>query len=98
MMLPFTGAATPFVKAGNLVALATSGSKRSRMLPDVPAYNETGIPELKDYSSTRWLGFAAAAGIPPEASRKLQEALVGALREPEGKQKFAAEGIDVVAS
>ncbi len=44
-----------------LAGLATSGSRRSRMLPDVPAYNETGIPELKDYSSTRWLGFAATA-------------------------------------
>ena len=98
MMLPYAGVAAPFVRAGKLVALATSGSKRSAMLPDVPAYNETGIAKLKDYSNTRWLGFAAAAGIPPEASRKLQEALVGALRQPEVKQKFAAEGIDVVAS
>ncbi len=98
MMLPSAGVATPFVRAGNLVALATSGAKRSGMLPNVPTYNETGIPELRDYSNTRWLGFAAAAGIPPEAARKLQDALVKALRQPEVKEKFAIAGIDVIAS
>ena len=98
MMLPSAGVATPFVRAGRLVALATSGAKRSGMLPNVPAYNETDIPELKDYSNARWLGFAAAAGIPPEAARTLQDALVKALRQSEVKEKFAIQGIDVIAS
>ena len=98
MMLPSAGVATPFVRAGRLVALATSGAKRSGMLPNAPAYNETDIPELKDYSNARWLGFAAAAGIPPEAARTLQDALVKALRQSEVKEKFAIQGIDVIAS
>jgi len=43
-------AVKPTLDAGRLVPLAISSTSRSRLLPNVPAYGETGIAELKDYS------------------------------------------------
>src|SRR6267378_204533 len=65
---------------------------------DAPAYGETGIPELKDYSYRIWIGFAAGAGIPEEAARKLQEAFMRARRAPAARQSLEASDFEVIAS
>jgi len=64
----------------------------------VPAYGETGIPELKDYSYRIWIGFAAGAGIPEEAARRLQDAFMRAPRAPSVRQSLEANDFEVIAS
>src|SRR5215475_10843460 len=56
------------VKAGQVRALATSGTKRSSVLPDVPTVAEAGVP---GYESTIWLGLMAPAGTPKPVIDKL---------------------------
>ena len=98
LMVAGTGSATPFIKQGKLVALATTGPARTASLPNVPTYRETGIKSLENFTTLSWIGFVAAAGIPAEATKKLNDALVAALHDPKVKQNFEASGYTVVAS
>src|SRR5262249_46633222 len=40
------GSVLPQVQAGNLRALATSGTTRSPLMPEVPTFSELGLPEV----------------------------------------------------
>jgi len=98
LMIPALAAVKPALEAGRLVPLAISGTSRSPHLPNVPTYGETGIAELKDYSYRIWIGFAAGAGIPEEAARKLQDAFMRAPRAPAVRQSLEANDFEVIAS
>ena len=98
LMIPAIAAVKPALEAGRLVPLAISGTSRSPHLPDVPTYGETGIAELKDYSYRIWIGFAAGAGIPEDAARKLQDAFMRAPRAPAARQTLEANDFEVIAS
>jgi len=98
LMIPAIAAVKPALDAGRLVPLAISSTSRSPHLPNVPAYGETGIAELKDYSYRVWIGFAAGAGIPEEAARKLQDALMRAPRAPAVRKSLEANDFEVIAS
>ena len=97
-MLPVAGVAKPFIENGRLRALAMDGDKRWNALPQVPAIPELGIAELKGPLYRGWLGYAAAAGIPQEASNKLLSAIMAALQTPEVKSAFEAWGFQVVGT
>ena len=62
----------PFIRSGQLRALAISSATRHRLLPDVPTFSELGYPEIEDYT---WVGFFAPAGTPPEIVQKLNDAI-----------------------
>ena len=59
-------------KAGKLRALATSGTKRHPLMPDVPTFAEAGLPGLQPMV---WIGLMAPAGTPPAVVMKLSAAL-----------------------
>jgi tripartite-type tricarboxylate transporter receptor subunit TctC len=62
----------PFIRSGQLRALAISSATRLRLLPEVPTFTELGYPEIQEYT---WVGFFAPAGTPPDVVQKLNEAL-----------------------
>lgn len=72
-----TPLAVPPVKAGKLTALAVTGAKRWRDLPDVPTMKEAGYPQI---DVTFWLALFAPAQTPPAIVEKLYEAMAS-LRE-----------------
>src|SRR5258706_14414946 len=55
-------------RAGKVQALATSGSKRSPVTPDLPTVAEAGVP---GYESGIWLGLMAPAKTPRPILEKL---------------------------
>jgi tripartite-type tricarboxylate transporter receptor subunit TctC len=57
---------TEQVKSGKVKAIATTGKKRSAVLPDVPTVDESGVP---GYEATIWLGLLAPKGTPAAWSR-----------------------------
>jgi tripartite-type tricarboxylate transporter receptor subunit TctC len=79
------------VKAGRLMAIATTGPKRLDILPGVPAVNET----LPGVEVRNWYG----ALLPGAASRQVVDRLyteiVKAMQSPDARSKLAGQGFDV---
>lgn len=77
------------VQQKTLRALATTGSKRSRQLPDTPTLLEA-LP--KGFSLEGWLGLVAPAGTPPEVGRAIVAALTKALKDPAFRESMESGG------
>ncbi|MGN1056956.1 MAG: Bug family tripartite tricarboxylate transporter substrate binding protein [Comamonas sp.] len=89
------GLATPNVKAGKLVALGTTGDKRSRSLPDVPTLKEQGLGDLVFNS---WFGIVAPANTPAAIVEQLQKDITKAMLSPEGKARMEDAGFEVTGT
>jgi len=76
-------------KAGKVKALATSGSKRSVVTPDVPTLAEAGVP---GYESGIWLGLMAPARTPRPILEKLNAEVNKLLDSAEVRQTLAKQG------
>lgn len=60
----------PYIKSGEVTALAISGENRSPYLPDVPTFEGAGISGLVNKS---WFGLVAPARTPPAVLELLRE-------------------------
>lgn len=91
IQLVFTGgpAVIPFVKSGQLRALAVSSNKRLEALPNVPTVAESGY---KGFEADQWYGVAAPAGTPKDVVLKLNAQINLALASAELKNRLQAEG------
>jgi tripartite-type tricarboxylate transporter receptor subunit TctC len=69
----------PYAAAGQVRLLAESGPDKIPGYPDVPTYKELGFP----VSLPIFYGFAAPAGIPPEAVHAWDKAAEDMMRTPE---------------
>jgi tripartite-type tricarboxylate transporter receptor subunit TctC len=72
-------------------ALASTGSKRSMSLPDVPTVKEAGVAGFEVDS---WNAVFAPAGTPPAAIKLLNQRIVAALSDPAVKARIADLGIE----
>ena len=71
-------AVIPQVQAGKMKVLAVSTAKRLPQLPDVPTFRESGVA----LDGSAWIGVIGPAGMPPAVVQKLNQAFVGAMRDP----------------
>ncbi len=85
----------PLVQAGRLRALAVTSRVRTPLMPEVPGMEEAG---LAGYEMSFWYGLFVPAGTKPEIVKRLFNATVSALQQPEVKQAFAREGTETAAS
>ena len=76
-------------KAGKVKALATSGTKRSPVTPDVPTLAEAGVP---GYESGIWLGLMAPAKTPRPVLEKLNAEVNKLLSSAEVRDNWARQG------
>jgi tripartite-type tricarboxylate transporter receptor subunit TctC len=83
------------IKSGKLRALATTSEKRPEMFADIPTLNEAG---LTGYEADTWYGIFAPAKTPKSVLKQLNQDIVAVLNSDEIKQKFAAEGAEIVAN
>jgi tripartite-type tricarboxylate transporter receptor subunit TctC len=77
------------VKAGKVRALATSGSVRSTVMPDVPTLSEAGVP---GYDAVIWLGLMAPKGTPAAIVSRLNAEVTRIVSRPEVKADWAKQG------
>jgi tripartite-type tricarboxylate transporter receptor subunit TctC len=83
------------LKAGKLRALAVSSSRRLALLPDVPTLNELGYPGMEDYT---WVGLFVPTGTPAEATQKLNDAVLRAVKSPDVKERLDALAFEATAA
>jgi len=85
---------TPHVNGGRLRAVAVTGDRRSRALPDVPALAEQGLP---GFSALAWWAVFAPAGVPKPIMDKFHAELVKAFNLPDVRKLLTETlGIDLV--
>lgn len=84
-----TPGAVQHVKGGKLRALAVAAKRRLPALPDVPTFDESGIP---GFHTDWWVGLVAPAGTPQPILDKLTRALNHALASAELQKQFVELG------
>ncbi len=87
--------ALPQVRAGRLRALASTGARRSTVLPELPTVAEAGVPGF-EYAS--WTGLLAPARTPRPVIDRLHAEAVRAVNSPDLKALLAIEGAEPVGS
>jgi len=83
----------PFIKAGRLRALAVTTPQRSKLLPDVPTIDESG---LRGYDYSTWTTLAIPAATPKETVQKLRDAVDAVIAQPRTREAFEKLGGEVV--
>lgn len=86
-------AAMPYVQAGKLKALATTGEARSPLSPDVPTIAESGA---KDIVTATWNGLYGPAGMAPELVQKIYTDAIQVLGQGAVRERLLASGSDMV--
>ena len=83
------------VDAGKLRALGVSGPQRIPVLPDVPTFAELGLAEL-DWMA--FFGIVAPAATPSAIIKRLNDAVLRALAQPEVRDKLASQQAIVIGN
>lgn len=88
-------AVLPHIRSGRLHAIAITDNKRSPSLPDVPTFAETGVQGMEIYG---WQALTAPKGLPPEIKKKLSDAAIASMKDPENIKKLESLGITIVGN
>ncbi|WP_426955875.1 tripartite tricarboxylate transporter substrate binding protein [Muricoccus radiodurans] len=87
----YTLSALPQIEAGRLRALGITELRRSSLLPEVPTFDEDGLP---GFTATGFYGLVAPAGTPSAILARLNEATAAALREEEVRRRLVELGAE----
>ncbi len=83
------------IAAGSLRAIAVTSKKRFSLLPDVPTFDESGMP---GFEAVLHYGLLAPHGTPPEIVEKLSVELRKLVDAPEVQKQIHSEGGDPLTS
>ena len=80
----------PFVKRGDIKALAVSGPEAVPNLPGIPTVASDALP---GFNSTLWIGLAAPAGTPQPVIEKINADIAKAMKEADVIAALEAQGL-----
>jgi tripartite-type tricarboxylate transporter receptor subunit TctC len=81
--------ALPLHRDNKARIVAVASAERLGALPDVPTMSEQGVV---GFTAGSYVGLVATAGAPPEAMRKLGEAMAAIVREAEFRRRMEGMG------
>lgn len=84
--------AAPFVNDGTIRPIATSGSKRTSLFPDLETYEELGYPDL---TVDLYYGAYAPAGTPKATIDTLREAIQTVQKDPAVIKRVEDAGLGI---
>jgi tripartite-type tricarboxylate transporter receptor subunit TctC len=82
--------AEPYIEAGKLVPLATTGLTRPAFMSHVPTVAESGYP---GFNATNWYAFVAPGKTPAPILERWNLELVKAMNDPEVKDELMKRGL-----
>lgn len=85
--------AMPYVQAGKLKALVTTGEARSPLAPGVPTIVESGAGDIV---TATWNGLYGPAGMAPELVQKIYTDVAQVLGQGAVRERLLASGSDMV--
>jgi tripartite-type tricarboxylate transporter receptor subunit TctC len=80
-----------YIRSGKLRALATTGEKRTAMLPELPTLAESG---LAGYEAGLWTAIVLPAGAPADIVRRLNQEVNAAVNSPELRAALDKQGVE----
>ncbi len=86
--------ATALLQAGKLRPIAVGSPQRTKEQPDVPTFQESGVPNM---SVESWWGLVAPAGVPPAVLMRLSDAMAKVIKAPNVQTRMLAVGVGVPA-
>jgi len=92
LMFPSAFTALPYLRSGQLKALAVAGPQRLSFLPEVPTLVEAGVPGVE---MSQWYALFAPAKTPAAVVRQLNAALNETLCDPEIATRMQAAGAHI---
>ncbi|RYF56577.1 MAG: tripartite tricarboxylate transporter substrate binding protein [Comamonadaceae bacterium] len=93
LMMEPVATALPQIRGSKVIPLAISQKTRSPLVPDVPTFEEAGLPQ---YIASTWFSLMAPAGTDPATVALLSDKLVQVLAAPEIVKNFEARGIQTM--
>ena len=79
------------IRSGQIKGLAVSSATRLPTLPDLPTFEEAGVPGIV---LTGWLGIYGPPNMPEDVRKKLSEAIVEVVSQPDIQKKFRDIGFE----
>ena len=93
MLIQGGGPIPQYVKSGKLVALGISSLSPSKFYPGLPTIAET----YPGFETESWVAMVAPAATPRPTIERLHGALVKVFADPPMRERFEAQGCDIVA-
>ena len=87
-------ATLPQVAAKKLKVLAVTGAKRIPQLPDVPSWEEEGVPNA---NVINYWGIVAPAGTPAAIIARLNAETRKVLAQPDVRERLEREGAEIIS-
>jgi tripartite-type tricarboxylate transporter receptor subunit TctC len=77
------------IRAGKFVPIGLAFPKRIPQLPNVPTFAELGLP---NYEADTWFGFVGPANMPADVVKKIYDATMQVMKDPDFLQKLEQNG------
>ena len=94
IMMDVPSSMLPHARSGKIRALGMASEKRAASAPEVPTFVEQGVPLV----GGTWVGILAPEKTPRDVVNALSQAMAGAVRRPDVRERFIQLGIDPVGS
>ena len=92
--IAFNGApvSMPYLRNGRLKGLGITSAQRNPLVPNIPTFEESGVP---NFVIAHWYGVLAPAGTPPAVIKTLHTEIAQALQTQDVKDRFSALAINI---
>ncbi len=91
MQFASSTAAVTLMKSGGVRLIGAVAPRRSALFPDLPTMKEQGIENI-DIES--WIGFVGPAGMEPQTTARLSNAIGEVMKMPKVRDDFRAGGVE----
>jgi tripartite-type tricarboxylate transporter receptor subunit TctC len=87
--------AMTYLRSNQLKGLGITSAKRHPLVPNIPTFEEAGVPDFIVY---HWYGMLAPAGTPPAVIKSLYAEIQKALQMPDVTKRFTELAINVASA